>query len=130
MSPVTNNVSRGYIVPGMPHPLLAADTNPGYASIRHHMEAIRREIDESDADLLVLYSTQWLSVIGHQIQAHPKPSWRHVDPEWHELGEMPYEFRMDTEFAAAINRQRNFAAYTHARLPMTASPSTRVALWR
>lgn len=84
----------------MPHPLLAADTNPGYASLRKHMEVIRQEIQQSDADLLILYSTQWLSIIGHQIQAHPKPRWRHVDPEWHELGEMSYEFRMDSEFAA------------------------------
>jgi enamine deaminase RidA (YjgF/YER057c/UK114 family)/aromatic ring-opening dioxygenase catalytic subunit (LigB family) len=97
----TNRVVRGYIVPGMPHPLLCPESNAGYASIRRHLEAIRDEIEQTDADLLLLYSTQWLSVIGHQIQAHPQARWRHVDPEWHELGDMPYTFHFDAAFGAA-----------------------------
>ena len=47
----------------------------------------------------MIYSTMWPSVIGHQIQAHPEPEWTHVDELFHELGSIPYKFRMDPEFA-------------------------------
>ena len=49
-------------------------------------------------------STQWASIIGHQIQADPEPVWNHVDPEWHELGSMPYKFRIDVDFAQAYEK--------------------------
>jgi 2-aminophenol/2-amino-5-chlorophenol 1,6-dioxygenase alpha subunit len=104
MSRTANQVLRGYIVPGMPQPLLCPDLNPAYASIRAHLETIRREIASSQAELLLLYSTQWLSVIGHQIQAHPRARWRHVDPDWHDLGDMPYEFTFDAAFGEAYQR--------------------------
>ncbi|MFQ5599171.1 MAG: Rid family hydrolase [Candidatus Krumholzibacteriia bacterium] len=92
---------RGYIVPGMPHPLLVPERSPAWRSIRDAFLRVRRDIETVDADLLLLYSTQWISVIGHQIQAHPAPEWVHVDPEWHDLGDMPYAFRMDAGFGAA-----------------------------
>jgi reactive intermediate/imine deaminase len=101
----------------MPHPLLCPEGNAGYASLRRSMEQVRTEIEASNADVLLLYSTQWLSVIGHQIQAHPKAIWRHVDPEWHALGEMPYQFAFDATFGAAYQRaamQRGLHARTVA----------------
>ena len=93
-----------YIVPGMPHPLLAPERSPGWRAIRAAFESARREIESIEADLLLLYSTQWISIIGHQIQAQPEPEWVHVDPEWHALGSLPYRFRMDAEFGAAYER--------------------------
>lgn len=92
-------VVRGYIVAGMPHPLLAPERSPAWKKLREGYERVRAEIAATDADLLVLYSTQWPSVIGHQLQADPQPKWIHVDPEWHELGDMPYEFKIDAAFA-------------------------------
>lgn len=92
-------VVRGYIVAGMPHPLLAPERSPAWKKLREGYERVRAEIAATDADLLVLYSTQWPSVIGHQLQADPAPKWVHVDPEWHELGDMPYEFKIDAAFA-------------------------------
>lgn len=95
------SVVGGIIVPGMPHPLLAPEKNPSWAAIRAAYEEARRRIEALDADLLVLYSTSWPSVIGHQIQADPEPRWVHVDPEWHALGSIPYHFRMDAGYGAA-----------------------------
>jgi len=94
-------VVRGFVVPGLPHPLLAPERSPAWGSLRASFEKVRQEIERTEADLLVLYSTQWISVIGHQIQADPSPEWVHVDPEWHELGTMPYRFRMDAAFGKA-----------------------------
>jgi reactive intermediate/imine deaminase len=47
---------------------------------------------------MLVYSTQWFSVIGHLFQIDPKPKWTLVDQNWYELGEIPYEFRIDPEF--------------------------------
>jgi 2-aminophenol/2-amino-5-chlorophenol 1,6-dioxygenase alpha subunit len=95
-------IVAGFVVPGMPHPLLVPDANPAYRKVRDAYEALRKEIEALKPDLLLLYSTQWLSVIGHQVQARAHPEWRHVDPEWHELGTIPYKLRMDPAFGAAF----------------------------
>jgi enamine deaminase RidA (YjgF/YER057c/UK114 family)/aromatic ring-opening dioxygenase catalytic subunit (LigB family) len=42
-----------------------------------------------------------VSVIGHLIQCDPQPKWLHVDQNWYEFGEIPYEFRVDAEFGKA-----------------------------
>lgn len=110
-------VVRGYIVAGMPHPLLAPERSPAWQKLRAGYERVRAELETTDADLLVLYSTQWPSVIGHQLQADPEPEWVHVDPEWHDLGDMPYRFRIDAPFAKAYEacaRTRGLHARTVA----------------
>jgi 2-aminophenol/2-amino-5-chlorophenol 1,6-dioxygenase alpha subunit len=95
------SVVIGAIVPGLPHPLLTPDANPGWRRLREAFESARQQILASGADTLVLYSTLWPSVIGHQIQAHPRPEWVHVDELFHDLGSIPYSFRIDTELAHA-----------------------------
>ena len=94
-------VVSAHIVPGHPHILLTPERSPAWTSLRKSYEKLGEEIARTDADLLLLYSTGWTSVIGHLFQADPKPKWLHVDQNWHELGEMPYEFRIDSEFAHA-----------------------------
>lgn len=94
-------VVAGFIVPGLPHPYLIPDANPGYRKIRDAYEEVRKEVARLKPDLILLYSAQWLSVVGHQVQARASPEWNHVDPEWHELGSIPYKLRMDPAFAAA-----------------------------
>ena len=92
-------IKLGMLVPGLPHPLLCPEKNKGWGTIRDGFEVGKKEIEESDADLLIIYSTYWPSVLGHQIQAKPNPEWTHVDEEFHELGSMPYKFKIDSEFA-------------------------------
>ncbi len=92
-------VVRACVAPGKPQILLAPEQNPGWASLRDSYAAMRAEIEASRAELLVLYSTQWASIIGHQIQADPAPEWTKVDDDFHELGTMRYSLRMDPDFA-------------------------------
>ncbi|HJV23895.1 MAG TPA: Rid family hydrolase [Holophagaceae bacterium] len=94
-------ILNGYIVPGRPLPLLAPDQNPHWAELRRGFEQAREEIKASGADLILLYSTQWVNVIGHQIQGDPSPEWVHVDQDFHAFGTMPYKLRMDADFAKA-----------------------------
>ncbi len=107
-------IVRGYIVPGRPHPLLCPERAEPWSRLRRAFDAVCAEIASLEADLLLLYSTQWPTVIGHQIQADPEPEWTLVDPEWHELGDMPYRLRMDPEFAEAY-RQAALTRGLHAR---------------
>ena len=91
-------IQKAYLVPGQPHILLGADRNAGWASLKASYEAVGREIERSGAELMLLYSTQWFSVIGHLFQTDPNPKWTLVDQNWYELGEIPYSFRVDPEF--------------------------------
>lgn len=95
---MTGLIQKAYLVPGQPHILLAADRNAGWASLKASYEAVGREIERSGAELILLYSTQWFSVIGHLFQTDPNPTWTLVDQNWYELGEIPYSFRVDPEF--------------------------------
>ncbi len=93
-----NLIQKAYIVPGQPQVLLGGDRNPGWKSLKESYEKIGREIAESDAELMLVYSTQWFSVIGHLFQTDPKPKWVLVDQNWYDLGEIPYEFVIDPKF--------------------------------
>lgn len=89
----------GGIVTGLPHPLLVPERNPGWQRVRDGFERLRDQIHAAKPDLLVLYSTMWPSIIGTQIQADPSPEWVHVDELFHDLGSIPYRFRIDADFA-------------------------------
>jgi 2-aminophenol/2-amino-5-chlorophenol 1,6-dioxygenase alpha subunit len=97
---VSGLIQKAYLVPGQPHILLAPERNPGWASLKQSYEAIGREIERSGAELILLYSTQWFSVIGHLFQTAANPAWTLVDQNWYEFGEIPYSFRIDPEFGA------------------------------
>lgn len=46
-------------------------------------------------DVLVLYSTQWISVLGHSFQTNPHPKGLHVDENWYDFGDFPFDFHVD-----------------------------------
>lgn len=92
-------IEQALIVPGLPHIYLAAEKSPAWAELRAAYLKLKEEIDKSDADLILFYSTQWLSVIGYLFQADPAPEWELVDQNWYEYGSLPYQFKVDAEFA-------------------------------
>lgn len=92
----------GLIVPGLPHPLLCPDASEGYRAIADGFAAARARIEALDPDVLIVYSTMWPSILGHQVQARPFPEWVHVDELFHHLGSIPYRFRIDTDLAASV----------------------------
>ena len=95
-------IVAGFLCPGIPHPLLCPERNEGWMRLNEGFQRLGTQIREAGATRLLLYSTMWPSVIGHQVQAHPNPEWIHVDELFHDLGSIPYRFRIDTEFAAAV----------------------------
>jgi len=124
-------IQKAYIVPGQPHPLLAPEKNAGWASLRRSYEAVGKEIERSGAELILLYSTQWFSVIGHLFQIDPKPKWTLVDQNWYALGEIPYEFRIEPEFGklyARLCKEHGMQAATVAYHGFPIDTGTVVAL--
>ena len=49
----------GFYVPPHPHPLLAPEQNEGWGRLREAFATCRQRIEETDADLLLIYSTVW-----------------------------------------------------------------------
>src|SRR6185503_14887004 len=124
-------IQKAYIVPGQPHILLAPGQNEGWGNLHRAYQAVGREIERSGAELILLYSTQWFSVIGHLFQVDPKPTWTLVDQNWYELGEIPYEFRIDPEFGklyCEIAKKQGMQAATVAYHGFPIDTGTVVAL--
>ena len=80
------SVVASFVVPVHPHTVLAPDQNPGWRNLRNAFEEAAQTIRDVNADLLIVYSTTWPSIIGHQIQADPNPEWVMVDHDFHDLG--------------------------------------------
>ncbi|MAK40382.1 MAG: hypothetical protein CL993_01470, partial [Euryarchaeota archaeon] len=59
----------GIYCPPHPQPLLSPDENSGYRKLRDSFELCKSRIEESGADIILVYSTTWPSIVGHQIQA-------------------------------------------------------------
>ncbi len=101
---MNDSILASYVVPVHPHPLLVPEQNEGWQRLRDAFDEARDQIAASDADVIIVYSTTWPSIIGHQIQADPNPTWTLVDQDFHDLGSMDYSFRIDAEFAEAWNK--------------------------
>ena len=97
-------IVESFVVPVHPHTVLAPQQNEGWSKLRAAYDNAAEIISNSGADLLIIYSTTWPSIIGHQIQADPNPQWTLVDQDFHDLGSMDYSFNIDAEFAEAWNQ--------------------------
>lgn len=91
----------GFIVPGLPQPLLAPEKSPAWSRLHNAFAVLKQRLVEINPDVLVIYSTQWPSVLGHQVQADPRPQGVHVDYEFHDLGTMEYNFPVHVPYAEA-----------------------------
>ena len=96
----TGEIVESFIVPVHPHTVLAPDQNEGWGKLRQAYDDAAQIIEDSEADLLIIYSTTWPSIIGHQLISDPNPEWVMVDDDFHELGSIHYSFNIDAEFAA------------------------------
>ncbi|HET7712204.1 MAG TPA: Rid family detoxifying hydrolase [Thermoanaerobaculia bacterium] len=124
-------IVNAFIAAGQPHIYLAPDRNLGWARLRQAYEEAGRQIAQSGAELMLVYSTQWFSVIGHLFQIDPQPKWTLVDQNWYEFGEIPYEFRIDPEFGklySAIAKEHGLQTSTVSYRGFPIDTGTVVAL--
>lgn len=86
------------LVPGMPH-LLSAEKSPAWQSLRDGMRRLEEAISATGADTLMIYSTQWMSVLGNSFQCQANPRGVHVDENWHEWGDLKFDFKSEVALA-------------------------------
>ena len=125
------SVIAGFIVPGKPHILLSPNDNEGWSSLNRSYGLLKQKIKELSPDLILLYSTGWPSIIGHQIQADPWPEWDLVDQDFHQLGTIKYKLRISPEFGNAYlkaAKERGLTARTVAYHGFPVDTGTVVAL--
>ena len=107
-------IQRAYIVPGLPH-LVSDKVVENWETLRGGFRQAGERIRVLQPEVLVIYSTQWISVLGHSFQTNPNPKGLHVDENWYEMGNFPFDLRVDAALgtrAAAIASSFGLATKT------------------
>ncbi|MFT4582029.1 MAG: 2-aminophenol/2-amino-5-chlorophenol 1,6-dioxygenase alpha subunit [Gammaproteobacteria bacterium] len=94
------SVVSAFLIPGSPLPYVQRD-NPPWGAMAEAMEKAGQALAASKPDVIAIYSTQWIAVLDQLWQVRPNPTGLHVDENWHEYGELPFDMRTDTELAEA-----------------------------
>ncbi|MFC0098899.1 2-amino-5-chlorophenol 1,6-dioxygenase subunit alpha [Micromonospora marina] len=92
-------IVAGALLPGMPH-LLADEPAPSWSALADAARDVGARLRRLEPDVVLLLSTQWFTVLGHQFQCDPNPRGRHVDENWYayDYGLLDYDLRFDVDF--------------------------------
>ena len=93
-------VVSAFLVPGSPLPLLKPEAL-GWGRLAAAMQRAGRALEASRPDAVLVYSTQWLAVLDQQWLTRKRSTGIHVDENWYEFGDLPYDIHADTELAHA-----------------------------
>ncbi|MGD9764641.1 MAG: tRNA U-34 5-methylaminomethyl-2-thiouridine biosynthesis protein [Candidatus Binatia bacterium] len=93
-------VIAAFLVPGSPLPRLKPE-NPPWGHIATGYGQAARALAAARPDVILLYSTQWIAVLDELWQTRPRVQGLHVDENWYEYGDLPFDMRIDTEMAHA-----------------------------
>lgn len=90
------------LIPGFPH-LLSEDGAPSWKTLGNAARRVGEDIAAARPDALLMISTQWFTVLGHQFQTDPNPRGHHVDENWYDFdfGTFDYDLRIDVDLATA-----------------------------
>ncbi len=101
-------VVSAFLIPGSPLPFVQRD-NPPWGKLADALDIAGKALASSKPDTIVVYSTQWIAVLDQlwQTKAHLKDV--HVDENWHEYGDLPFDITIDTELAEAAVKATNEA---------------------
>ncbi len=81
-------------IPGLPF-VLKKEASLEWAKLAQGMEELSRRLEELKPDTIVLYSTQWFSVLGTSFQKRVHLEGVHIDENWYEWGDLPFKFSSD-----------------------------------
>lgn len=94
------SVVSAFLVPGSPLPMVKRD-NPPWGALAEAMEVAGERLRASSPDTVLVYSTQWFAVLDELWQTRAHSIGTHVDENWHEFGDLPFDIRADQEMAEA-----------------------------
>ncbi|MEX2480392.1 MAG: tRNA U-34 5-methylaminomethyl-2-thiouridine biosynthesis protein, partial [Gammaproteobacteria bacterium] len=89
-----------FLVPGSPLHFLRPEIASWAPLARAHAQAACI-LEAARPDVLLLYSTQWIAVLDELWQTRPRVQGLHVDENWYEFGDLPFDLTIDSELAAA-----------------------------
>jgi 2-aminophenol/2-amino-5-chlorophenol 1,6-dioxygenase alpha subunit len=99
-------IVSAFLVPGSPLPLLRPDV-PAWHAFKQALALAGERLKASRPDVVLLYSTQWFAVLDQVWLTRRRSEDVHVDENWHEFGELPYDIYTDVSLAqACIERCR------------------------
>ena len=90
-----------FLVPGSPLPYLRQD-NPPWKPLIEGYATAQKSLAASRPDVLLVYSTQWIAVLDQLWQTRPLLIGTHVDENWYEFGDLPYNISVDTPLAERL----------------------------
>ena len=105
-------IIAGFLAPHPPH--LVYGENPpqneprsqgGWEPLRWAYEHARRSLEELKPDVLLAHSPHWITQQGHHFLGIRNLNGKsvlqglHVDDNWHEYGDLPFDMKIDVEFA-------------------------------
>lgn len=82
--------------------LLRPELNSGYRGLVGGLNSLQTEFVQAGVERIVYWSTQWISVLGQMFQAGSDLTGTHVDENWHEFCELPFQFNVDQGLAADL----------------------------
>lgn len=91
-------IVSAFLVPGSPLPQLRPDIAP-WGRIRDALARAGKSLAESKADCVLVYSTQWFAVLDQLWITRARSTGVHVDENWHEFGEQPFDIHSDSVLA-------------------------------
>ena len=96
------SVIAAALVPGMPQ-LLAAEPAPSWAELAAATREVGDRLRRLDVQAVLLLSTQWFTVLGHQVQCDAGIRGARTDENWYryDYGHLDYDLRIDVELAQA-----------------------------
>ena len=89
-----------FLVPGSPLPELCPHV-AGWKLFQDAMHKAGQALRDSKPDVVLVYSTQWFAVLDEIWLTRRRSQDIHVDENWHEFGELPYDLYSDVELAQA-----------------------------
>ena len=101
-------VVSAFLIPGSPLPFVHRD-NPPWGKIADALDAAGKALVASRPNTIVIYSTQWMAVLDQLWQTKAHLHDVHVDENWHEYGDLPFDISIDTELAEAAVKATNDA---------------------
>jgi 2-aminophenol/2-amino-5-chlorophenol 1,6-dioxygenase subunit alpha len=87
-------------------PILAHDTGfAAHQQLKEQIKAMEKKFESAGAQRIVYYSTAWLSVLGVSVQGRAQLKGTHVDENWHDLGDLKFDFKVDRKFAEGLTER-------------------------
>ena len=106
-------IVSAFLVPGSPLPKLKPEITP-WGRLHAAMQRAGRALEASRPDTVLVYSTTWFAVLDQQWLTRRRNTGVHVDENWYEYGDLPYDIHADTELAHACVARSHHAG-VHAR---------------